>query len=386
MPWQESTIMSLRLEFVTLASAPDANVRALCRRDRISPTTAYKWLDRYRAEGEAGLAARSRRPTRSPRRPPPEVEAQVVELRTDQPTWGARKLQRRLRDQGAASVPAAPNPITAILQRHDLIDPAQSQAHRPVQRFVAAAPNDLWHLDFTGHFAIARGRGHPLPVLDDHSRFLRGLDACPKEQRLTVEASLTALFRRYGLPWALLCANGPPWGNPHAAHDLAQLGAWLIRLGVEGRHGRPWHPQTQGKVERLNGTRTAEVLARRRFADLPEAQTAFDHWRDEDKQIRPHAALDLAVPLARYAPSPRPFPEALPVIVYPPGDAGRQVDRAGQISWPGRNVKLSAALAGQPVGVRPTRVDGVVEVRFGHQLVRTLDLRGASVPCFTADH
>src|SRR4029077_19361127 len=120
----------------------------------------------------------------------------------------------------------------------------------------------------TGHFPLDRGRCHPLPVLDDHSRFLLGLAACADEQGPTVQAHLTALFRRYGLPWALLCDNGPPWGNARARHELTTLGVWLIRLGVALVHGRPRHPQTQGKIERLNGILTVDVIARRRYADL----------------------------------------------------------------------------------------------------------------------
>jgi transposase InsO family protein len=374
MPWQEQSVMSLREEFVELAGREDANIRALCRRYDISPTTGYQWLARHRADGAAGLADRSRRPHASPARTEAALESAVLALREAHPTWGGRKLARRLQDLGQADVPA-PSTITAILQRHGLIDPAAALTHRPVQRFEAAAPNDCWQLDFTGHFALDHGRCHPLPVLDDHSRFALGLAACADEQGSTVRTHLTDLFRRYGLPWRLLCDNGPPWGNAGAAHQLTTLGVWLIRLGVEVLHGRPWHPQTQGKVERLNGTLTIDVIDRRRFADLAAVQTAFDAWRASYNQERPHEALGLATPISRYVPSPRRFPETLPEVVYAPGDAVRKVDAAGQISWQGTPWKLSIALAGQLVGVRPTLVDRVVEVRFCHHLVRTLDQR-----------
>jgi transposase InsO family protein len=280
-----------------------------------------------------------------------------------------------LQDLGEADVPA-PSTVTAILRRHGLIDPAAALSHRPIQRFEAAAPNDRWQLDFTGHFALEQGRCHPLPVLDDHSRFVLGVAACPDEQGSTVQAHLTALFRRYGLPWALLCDNGPPWGATRSAHQFTTFGVWLIRLGIEIWHGRPWHPQTQGKLERLNGTLTAEVINRRRYADLATVQTAFDAWRETYNHARPHEALGLATPITRYAPSPRGFPETLPDIVYAPGDAVRKVDAAGCISWRGRPWKLSTALAGQPVGIRSTLVEEVMEVRFCHHFVRTLAPRG----------
>jgi transposase InsO family protein len=350
-------------------------VAELCRRYGISRTTGYRWLARA-AAGEP-LSDRSSRPRRSPGQTAPELEAAVLALREAHPTWGGRKLRRRLLDLGAPTAPAA-STITALLHRHGLVDPAQSQAHQPLQRFEAPAPNELWQLDFTGHFALERGRCHPLPVLDDHSRFLLGLAACADEQGPTVQAQLTALFRRYGLPWRLLCDNGAPWGTTQSAHGLTALSAWLIRLGIAIVHGRPRHPQTQGKLERFNRTLEAEVVAGRRYADLAAVQAAFDRWRPVYNEERPHEALGLAVPLARYAPSPRPFPETLPELVYAPEDAIRRVDAAGQISWQGRRWLVSDALAGQPVGLRPTLIDGVVEVRFGHQLVRRLSLRAGA--------
>jgi len=375
MPWQEQSVRSLREEFVVLAERPDANVRELGRRFGISPTTGYAWLTRQRAAGAAGLSDRSRRPNASPRQTPPAIEARVVALREQHPPWGGRKLQRRLVDLGEADAPA-PSTITAILRRHGLIDPEAALLHRPVVRFEAAAPNDRWQLDFTGRFALAHGRCHPLPVLDDHSRFALGVAAGADEQGSTVQARLTDLFRRYGRPWSLRCDNGPPWGATRSEHQLTSVGVWLIRLGVEVWHGRPRHPQTQGKLERLNRTLTADGIDRRRYADLATVQAAFDDWRASDNHERPHEALGLATPITRYAPSPRPFPETLPEIVYPADDAVRQVDAADCISWRGRPWKLSVALAGQPVGLRPTLVDGVVEARFCHHFVRTLDPRG----------
>jgi transposase InsO family protein len=372
MVWQEQSVMSLRDEFVELAGREGANIRALCRRYGISPTTGYKRIARQRAEGVAGLSNRSRRPLTAPARTDPAVERQVLVLRDQHPTWGGRKLARRLQDLGEPDAPT-PSTITAILQRHGRIESAAASTHRPVVRFEAAAPN--WQLDFTGHFALERGRCHPLPVLDDHSRFALGVAACADEQGATVRACLTDLFRRCGLPWSLLCDNGPPWGATRSDQQFTTLGVWLIRLGVEVWHGRPRHPQTQGKLERLNGTLTADVINRRRYADLATVQRAFDDWRASCNHERPHEALGLATPMSRCLPSPRAFPERLPEIVCAPGDDVRKVDAAGQISWRGRPWKLSVALAGQPVGLRPTLVDGVVEVRFCHHPVRTLDER-----------
>ena len=108
--------MSLRREFVELALREGANRRELARRFEISPTTGYKWLVRYQAQGPAGLAERSRRPRHSPRRTSEALERAVVELRDEHSAWGGRKLRRRLQSLGHAVVPAA-STITQIVRR-----------------------------------------------------------------------------------------------------------------------------------------------------------------------------------------------------------------------------------------------------------------------------
>src|SRR5215208_1081592 len=111
----------------------------------------------------------------------------------------ASYLGRRLRDLQEALVPAA-STCTAIMRRAQLLTPAAA-SHRPFQRFERAYPNELWQMDFKGHFATQAGpRCHPLTVLDDHSRFNLVLAACGDEQGVTVQEKLTAGFERYGLP------------------------------------------------------------------------------------------------------------------------------------------------------------------------------------------
>ncbi len=125
MPWTECDQMSLRLEFVTLASADGANVAELCRRFGISRKSGCKWIERHRDGGDAALVDRSRRPRRLRAPTPAEVQAAVVALRRDHPAWGGRKIKRRLEDLGHADIPAA-STVTKVLHRHGLIDPAAS--------------------------------------------------------------------------------------------------------------------------------------------------------------------------------------------------------------------------------------------------------------------
>jgi len=326
MPWQECSIMSQRLEFVRLAGQDGANVSALCRRYGISRKTGYKWLMRHRVAGDGGLVDRSRRPHHHPAQTVPEVEAAVLAVRTVHPAWGGRKINAWLERRGVAA--PSPSTITRILERNGLLAAAEERPQRSWQRFEAEAPNDLWQMDFKGRVRLGKGEVFPLSVLDDHSRFAVGLFACPDQKQVTVQSHVTDLFQRYGLPRRILTDNGPPWG-PSRTYGVTAFEAWLIRLGIRVSHGRIYHPQTQGKVERFHGSLAAEVLRGPQLLDQVQCQQAFDRWRDCYNLERPHDALELAVPVDRYLPSPRPMPTEMSPLLYGPGDAVRMVKRHG---------------------------------------------------------
>jgi transposase InsO family protein len=372
MPWQETSVMVLRQEFVTLAQQEGASMAELCRRYGISRKTGYKWLGRARA-GERGLTDRSRRPHTTPRRTDPATEAAVMRLRETHPAWGGRKLQHALAREGMLQ-PPAPSTITAILRRHDRLAPPERPVHA-YQRFEAAAPNDLWQLDFMGQPDLPTGKVHPLTLLDDHSRFALLVAACAHQQADVVRELLTCAFRRYGLPRRILTDNGPPWGG---AGGMTALEAWWLRLGIAVSHGRPHHPQTQGKLERLHRTLWAEVVGIRDLPDLATAHARFEAWRTVYNGQRPHEALDYAVPASRYRTSPRPFPQALPPIVYGPTDAVRQVYHPGRLSFRGQEVFIGHGLIGLPVAVRPTGEETVFTVWYCQHQVATIDLADRS--------
>jgi transposase InsO family protein len=375
-PWSEKSIMSQRHEFVMLFEQEGVNRRELCRRFGISPTIGYRLLARYRGSGKAGLADRSRRPRRSPARTSAEVEELVLAVRDEHPAWGGRKIRRRLQDLGHQGMPS-PSTVTAVLHRHGRIDAAASVQHQPFERFERAAPNELWQMDYKGHFATAAGRCHPLTVVDDHSRYAVGLRACGDERAGTVQAALTAIFRRYGLPDRMLTDNGAPWGSD-AVHRHTWLTVWLLELGIAVSHGRPYHPQTQGKDERFHRTLTAEVIGRRAFADLAECQQRFDAWRVVYNTQRPHEALALATPASRYRPSPRSFPGKIEPFDYGPEAIVRRVDGDGWLSFRNRPLKVGRAFSYRRVALRPTDQDGRFEVLFCAHKVGALDLRQAA--------
>jgi len=373
--WREVSVMESRLEFVRLACCAGAEMSALCRRFGISRKTGYKWLARHRA-GEA-LSDRCRRPHASPARVSSDMEAAVLELRSAHPSWGGRKLRRRLQDKGMGgvdqeAVPAA-STVTAILARHGRIDLAQSSQHAAFTRFEHDRPKALWQMDFKGHFAHAGGRCHPLTVLDDHSRYAVCLSACTDEVTATVRDRLVATFRRYGLPDRVNVDNGSPWGD-RAGSRYTPLTVWLLRIGVGVSHSRPYHPQTNGKDERFHRTLKCDVLQGRAYAGLVECQRAFDTFREVYNAERPHEALDLDVPASRYRASTRDYPEALPPIDYDPTDEVRRVQSGGWISFQGRSIRLPQAFAGHAIALRPTPKDGIWDAVFIAHRITRIDL------------
>lgn len=373
MPFKVATVNDQRREFVTFALQEGANMSMLCTRYGISRTHGYALLNRAREQGVDGMAIQSRRPHTSPQQTSPEVEAIVVDLRRKHPDWGARTIGAWMRKRNY--VPPANSTITAILHRHDLIDtPRQSSRQdHATTRFVRDVPNDLWQMDFLGHKPMQTGRVHPLTIIDDHSRFGLNLTACVDETRATAWPVLLDCMDRYGMPWAILCDNGAPWG--HADKALTVMDVRLIQLGIRPIHGRPVHPQTQGKVERWHGTISRAVFGPVLYRDLDAVQTAFDEFLVCYNTERPHQALDNDVPIDRYHPSARTLPTRIDPPLYDDGLDIRKVRQSGEIHLHGARYRVGEALAGEWVGLQPTIVDGTLEVYYYNYRVRTINLR-----------
>ncbi len=374
MPWKDVSTMSLKAEFARLVSVEGANMSELCRRFQISRRTGYKWQKRYSQEGDTGLEEHSRRPLGSPVRTELEIEQRVLDLRNQHPCWGGRKLRRLLQQAGLERVPSA-STITEILRRHGLLNAADGAGcPRAFQRFEREAPNELWQMDFKGHFPLSTSaRCHPLTLLDDHSRFSVCLRACDNERTETVQQGLMDVFRRYGIPRRMLMDNGAPWGD-EGGQPWTKLTVWIVRLGIGVSHGRPCHPQTQGKLERWHKTLKAEILRDVTYGSLPQAQAAFDAWRVIYNTQRPHDSLDLGVPADRYRASERSYPEALPAIEYAPGVQVRKVQSKGMISFQGYDVLVGKAFEGDPIGIQQTTTPGVYDVNYCHHRVGQINL------------
>lgn len=372
MPWREVSVMEQRREFVRLAMQEGANRRELCRRFGINPDTGYKWLGRW-AAGDAELADRSRRPQSSPGRSNAATEAAVLTVRDAHPAWGARKIGRCLEREGLE--PPALSTVHEILRRHGRIVRPVGSPDGPYQRFEKEAPNLLWQMDFKGWVRLSNGtRCHPLTIVDDHSRYVPCLAACTNEQGGTVQGHLKTTFGRYGLPGAFFVDNGGPWGDA-SGERWTRFSVWLLKLGIDVLHSRPYHPQSRGKNERFHRTLIAEVFALRRFRNLAEVQRAFDAWREVYNFDRPHEAIGQEVPASRYRPSTRSMPDRLPKVEYDQHDIVRSVSSTkAYVSFKGRLWKVPQAFQGERLALRPLTTDGRYGVFFGAYQIANIDL------------
>jgi transposase InsO family protein len=387
MPFIDKTVMEQKVEFVFLAKSLDGfKFSVLCKRFNISRKTGYKWLNRYKEKGLLGLHEKTRRPLVSPRKCPKEVENYVIRLRKKEPEWGPKKLRRIMqnkKEEGKYTFTTIPakNTIGKILLRNGMITAERSLESKPFTRFEYDNPNDLWQMDFKGYFSMLnRKYCHPLAILDDHSRFNIGLVACSDQKLDTVQQSLINVFKRYGLPASILTDNGAPWGSccqetKNVVRAFTELEKWLIRLNIRLIHGRPYHPQTQGKEERFNQTFKKEVLKYNAFRDINHCQSYFDWWREKYNCRRPHESLNQDVPAKHYHPSVRSYPAVLPPVEYAQNVLIRKVEDHGQISLKNIKYKIGTAFTGDYVAVKPTNEDGEYEVFYCNQYLRKITLR-----------
>lgn len=363
MPWKTMDVQQQRVQFAVLALSGVKGMSALCSEFGISRPTGYLWLARFREQGLAGIAERSRRPHHSPERTSPELEAQVLQLRRQYPDWGARKLAVLLAREGKR-LPIST--IHRILDRHDLI--AERDRHRPaVKRFQREHPNELWQMDFKGPRGWPQPVG-PLSIVDDHSRYVVALSALGTLDGRAVKAQLEKAFERCGMPEAMLMDHGTPWWNCQSFSGRTHLSVWLMQQGIRLCWSGIRHPQTQGKVERFHGSLQRALDFR---GMKGEPQTWLDAFRHEHNHVRPHEALRMQTPASLWRSSPRSYDPTPKPWQYPEGAWTLKVDCHGTIDIKDRRWRIGKTLAGERVWIQP--VQNRYLIYFCNTLIRELD-------------
>lgn len=364
MSWEAKTVMEQREQFVKEATEGNGTITALCRKYGISRKTGYKWLNRA-AEG-LQLCDQSRRPNQQPSKTADELEALIVQMRLSHPAWGGKTIRAVLEAAGVEGLPSDKT-CCNILKRNGLIDPAESAKHTAFQRFEKHHCNEMWQTDFKGDFLLGNGvRCYPLTILDDHSRYSIRIE--PKVSATDVKSSFIAAFQEYGLPNSVLSDNGSQFAGAH--RGLSTFERFLIDLDILPIHGRPIHPQTQGKIERFHRTFKQEAL-RTIPIDMDNAATRFANWRWTYNEVRPHHALGMKTPASVYQPSTRKYYEPKP-YVYDEGSRLIKVNNWGYLRFGSNQLFLSETMADTYVEIRFTENDKF-SVIYRNYIIASID-------------
>jgi putative transposase len=358
--------MDLRLQFISDHLSGVFTISELSREYQISRKTAYKWIDRYEADGATALVDRSRRPHHFPNATANDLVQALLTKRRRHPHWGAKKLLKLLSQEQPDRNWPGRSTACDIFSRHELVrEPRRRRliGHSGKPTTVINAPNQLWAADFKGQFKTRDGYYcYPLTVTDGFSRFLLGCQALSSTAVTEAKPVFRRLFQEFGLPECIRTDNGGPFASVSLAR-LSTLSAWFIRLGIKRELIEPGKPYQNGSHERMHRTLKAETT-KPPAANRATQQRRFNPWRHEFNYLRPHEALSMDTPGQHYQASPRPYPERLPPLEYPRHFETRRVGDNGCIRWRSERVHVSFVCAHEYVGLEEVDT-GIWNVFFG---------------------
>lgn len=319
-----------------------------CRVFGVTRKTGRKWVERAKEQGLDGMQSLSQAPQRVANKTKPEHETRLLELHDEhRGDWKAKKLVDLMTNADIPTVSL--RTANRILERHGRTTPRKLAA--PMERFEREHPLELLQMDFKG---LSRETPYSiLSVIDDATRYGLALQAIPDKRGSTVFDTLWGMFEEYGLPLQILMDNGDCWGAPGSKAPTA-FEARLMLLGIQPIHGRPRHPQTQGKVERFHRTLKCELGDQLMQPTMAAAQHELDWFLKRYNWVRPHDSLGGKTPGSRFAPSNRKRPATMPEHEIPHGAQSRKVDSEGFISFRGKEHKVGRGLTGHRVVIADT--------------------------------
>jgi transposase InsO family protein len=283
------------------------NVAEFCRQHGVSTWFFWDLRRRYRLEGAMALEPKSRAAHRVANRTGPDIEEAIIAKRKELMGCGldagAESIRFHLRDlQGVPT----PSTIWRILKARGFINPQPQKAPKTTgRRFVAERANECWQLDDTTWELADETAVKVLNIVDDHSRLLVAsvaMDTCTGARTLAAMADAAAVL---GWPERFLSDN--------AGAFQSVLADAVANLGVSSRRSRPYHPQTNGKVERFHQTLKRWLAHQPRAASIDELQTQLDLFRHLYNHQRPHRAIDRRFPADVWTTAPKSGPSTRPL-------------------------------------------------------------------------
>ena len=274
---------SEKLEIIRLVEQSTLSVRRTLDNLGIPKTTFYRWYDRYVAFGLSGLEDRSSGPGRVWNRIPDVVREQIVGLALDEPELSPRELAVTFTDTKGYFVSEAS--VYRLLKAHDLITSPAFIVVKAADEFgdKTTAPNQLWQTDFTYLKVIGWGWFYLSTILDDYSRYIIAWKLCTTMRADDVTATLKLALEASGCDSAKVIHKPRLLSDNGSSYISGDLADWLKDQGMGHVRGAPYHPQTQGKIERWHQTLKNRILLENYYlpGHLENQIAAFvDHYNN----------------------------------------------------------------------------------------------------------
>jgi len=369
MPFKGVDVMDVKKEFVLKAMDVNVNFTELCREYSISTKCGYKWRKRFVNEGYAGLEELSRRPVSNSRSMPEPVSVDLLRIKKQHPTWGAKKILAVYKRNNNGKYSPVRSSVERLFVRAGYTG---VKKRRKVengiiiqQRIAPEKPNDVWTVDFKGWwYSKNKEMINPLTVRDEFSKRILAVVAVEKGDTTNVKAVFIRLFIEYGMPLYIRSDNGPPFANTRNYWGLSRLSVWWMSLGIQLDRITPGHPEQNGGHERMHRDMKKELQGKI-DGTLGEHQNVFDEWMRVFNEERPHEALDMKVPADVYVKSNCKFPGEHVELKYGKGFITRYVNDRGYINFDYKRVFIGNPFSGYHVGIK-IFVDAPMEVWFSN--------------------
>lgn len=290
---------SEKLEIIQLVEQSHLPAKRTLEKLGVTRSSFYRWYDRWREGGPEALRDRPSKPSRVWNRIPEAIQNQIVELALDAPELSPRELAVRFTDESKYFV--SESSVYRLLKAHDLITSPAYIVIKAADEFKdkTSAPNELWQTDFTYFKIVGWGWYYLSTILDDFSRYIVAWKLCATMRADDVTATLDLALASAGLDHAAVVHRPRLLSDNGASYVSGDLAKWLEQKGMSHVRGAPYHPQTQGKIERWHQTLKNRILLDNSYlpGDLEQRIAAFVTHYNHDRY---HESLDNLTPADVY--------------------------------------------------------------------------------------
>lgn len=380
MSWKTEGPMEQKMKLMVEWETGIYSKSALAIKYGISRKSIYKWLNRYSEYGVEGLKDLSRAPKSHPNQTPEYIVELLIREKNRNRKRGPKKVRKQLERKYPGQVFPAASTIGDWFEKYGLVCKRKKRKRVPPYSepfSECREANEVWSADYKGQFYMRNNKVcYPLTISDNYSRYLLECYGLEGPRYTETRDEFERVFRRYGLPDAIRTDNGTPFAGK-CVGGLSRLAIWWIQLGIIPERIDKGCPQQNGRHERMHRTLKYEILDNV-GRNMKQQQKAFDRFRVDYNDYRPHESLGQDVPRNYYRKSKRNYVEKPPVPEYDYGFLVRHVRSSGDIKVNGSAYFLTELLAGEPVGLKEFD-DGKLKVYYSFYPIGIIDLKKKKV-------